>query len=146
MREDVYMGIGRKRKGGNKMIKYGDGTIDARHTVDIRNSVTFAQAIQVNEDGTFENVTYMTDDERTYNNKIVFDATPEEEERYRKLCHRFMNGDRVRIVKGRKMKDEEKIVKSIFNFRPQGTYGFSDVKYLVFTDGTKANADYCIIL
>lgn len=123
-----------------------DGKVDKRHTVDIINSITFAKAIQINEDGSYDGVTYMTDDKRTWDNEVILDATEEEKEAYRKYKKRFKVGDKVKIVNGRKMKDEIKEVKDFFTFRPNGTYGHQDVEYLVFTDGTKVNKLHCIIL
>lgn len=120
--------------------------IDKRHTVNIINGYSIARAIQLNEDRTYESITYMTDDERTFNNEVIIDATPEELETYRKYRNEFKVGDKIKIVSGRKMKDEEKEVKDIFNYRFNGSYKRTDIKYLVFTDGTKVQAQHCIIL
>lgn len=121
----------------------GKEVVDNRHTVDIKSSYSFAVAIQVNNDGTFENVTYMDDDRRSWNNNAVVDATDDEIELYRKYCKHFCKGDKIIITKGRKMKGEIKEVKSQFVYRPYGTFGHNDIDYLVFTDGTKVNKLYC---
>ena len=128
------------------IIYHGGEEIDTRHTVEIYNSISFAKAIQLNEDGTYEGVMYMTDDERTYDNEVILDATEEELKAYRKFRKDFRKGDKVKIVAGRKMKGEFKEVKDMFTFRPDGTYGHQDVDYLVFTDGTKVNKQYCEIV
>lgn len=120
--------------------------IDKRHTVDINNSISFATAIQINEDGSYDRVTYMEDDVRTYNNEAIIDATEEEKETYRKYMRRFKIGDTVKIVSGRKMKNEIKKVKDMFRFTVPNTYGKVYTDYLVFEDGTKVNRLYCIIL
>ena len=49
-----------------KGIMYDNNLVDERHTVDIDNGITMSVAIQVNEDGTYERVMYMIDDERTF--------------------------------------------------------------------------------
>lgn len=59
--------------------------VDKRHTVDINNSITFATAIQINEDGSYESIIYMKDDVRTYDNEAIIDATEEEKETYRNI-------------------------------------------------------------
>lgn len=129
-----------------KGIMFDSELIDTRHTVDIDSSISFSNAIQINEDGTYERVMYMIDDERTFGNEVILDATEEEKEAYRKYRKQFRKGDIIKIVAGRKMKGEEKEVKDMFTFRPNGTYGHQDIEYLVFTDGTKVNKEYCIIL
>lgn len=129
-----------------KGIMYDSNKIDERHTVDIDNGITMAVAIQINEDGTYERVMYMVDDERTFGNEVILDATEEERENYRKYRKWFRKGDRVRIVDGRKMRGEIKEVEDMFTYRPNGTYGHQDVEYLVFTDGTKVNKLYCEII
>ena len=129
-----------------KGIMFDLDAIDTRHTVDIDNGITMSVAIQVNEDGTYERVMYMIDDERTFGNEVILDATEEELETYRKYKKRFKKGDKVKIVNGRKMKGEIKEVKDFFTFRPNGTYGHQDVEYLVFTDGTKVNKLHCEII
>lgn len=129
-----------------KGIMYDSNKIDERHTVDIDNGITMAVAIQINEDGTYERVMYMIDDERTFGNEVILDATEDELERYRKHMRRFRKGDKVKIVDGRKMRGEVKEVEDMFTYRPSGTYGHQDVEYLVFTDGTKVNRLYCEII
>ena len=129
-----------------KGIMFDSDAIDTRHTVDIDSGITISSAIQINEDGTYERVTYMIDDRRTFGNEVILDATEEEKETYRKYKKRFKKGDKVKIVNGRKMKGEIKEIKDFFTFRPNGTYGHQDVEYLVFTDGTKVNKLHCIIL
>ena len=61
-----------------KGIMFDLDAIDTRHTVDIDNGITMSVAIQVNEDGTYERVMYMIDDERTFGNEVILDATEEE--------------------------------------------------------------------
>ena len=129
-----------------KGIMYDSSKTDERHTVDIDNGITMAVAIQINEDGTYDRVMYMIDDERTFGNEVILDATEDELEEYRKHMRRFRKGDRVRIVDGRKMRGEIKEVEDMFTYRPSGTYGHQDVEYLVFTDGTKVNKLYCEII
>lgn len=129
-----------------KGIMFDSDAIDTRHTVDIDNGITISSAIQINEDGTYERVTYMIDDRRTFGNEVILDATEEEKETYRKYKKRFKKGDKVKIVNGRKMKGEIKEIKDFFTFRPNGTYGHQDVEYLVFTDGTKVNKLHCEII
>lgn len=120
--------------------------VDNRHTVDIINSISFAIAIQINEDGTYDRVNYMTDDVRTYGNEAIIDATEEELEIYRKQTKQFRIGDTVKIVNGRKMKNEIKEVAKMFRYTIPNTYGKQYTDYLVFTDGTKVNKLYCEIL
>ena len=120
----------------------GEKEIDKRHTVNIVNSYTIAKAIQLNEDGTYESVIYMTDDERTFNNEVIIDATPEELEAYRKYKKDFKIGDKVKIITGRKMKDEIKTIKDTFTYKA----AYTDTDYLVFTDNTKVQSKHCIIL
>ena len=126
------------------MIIFRDGRQDdMRHTVDTYSSISFADAIQLNPDGTYESVMYMIDDERTFGNQAIIDATEEELEAYRKYKRRFRKGDKVIIKRGRKMVGEVKEVESKFTYRPDGTYGHQDTDYLVFTDGTKVNKLHC---
>ena len=120
--------------------------VDERHCVDINNSYSFATATVINEDGSFENITYMTDDCKTWDNEAIIDATQEEIYNYRKHRNLINIGDTVRIISGRKMINEIKIVKDIFNYRPRGTYGHQDTKYLIFTDGTKVNKVHCQLI
>ena len=119
---------------------------DSRITVDIILHLSFAEAVQLNSDGSYEKVTYMTDDIRDYVNEAIVDANEEQLETYRKYKNRFKIGDKIKIVKGRKMVGEEKIVAKFFTYRPNGTYGHQDIDYLVFTDGTKVNKLNCIII
>ena len=123
-----------------------DGKVDKRRTVAIVSSITFAKAIQINEDGSYDGVTYMTDDKRTWDNEAIIDADEEELELYRKRMKQFKVGDKVKIVDGRKMKGETKIIKRMFRYTVPGTYGKQYTDYLVFTDDTKVNKHYCIIL
>lgn len=120
--------------------------VDNRVTVDIIMHLTFAEAVQLNSDGSYEKVTYMTDDVRDYDNEAIIDATEEQLETYRKHKNKFKIGDTVKIVKGRKMVGEEKVIYKFFTYRPNGTYGHQDIEYLVFTDGTKVNKLHCIII
>lgn len=120
--------------------------IDNRHTVDIISSISFSDAVQINEDGTYERVTYMIDDERTYDNEAIIDATDEELEAYRKYRKEFKIGDIVKIIDGRKMKGETKEIAKMFRFTVPNTYGKIYTDYLVFTDGTKVNKLYCEII
>lgn len=120
----------------------GEKEIDKRHTVNIVNSYTVAKAIQLNDDGSYEDIIYMTDDERTYNNEAIIDATSEELEAYRKYKKDFKVGDKIKIVSGRKMKDEIKTIKDIFTYKA----AYTDTEYLVFTDNTKVQSKHCIIL
>ena len=120
--------------------------VDNRHTVDIINSISFSDAVQINEDGTYERITYMIDDVRTYGNEVIIDATDEELETYRKHKREFKIGDTIKIVNGRKMKGEIKEVAKMFRFTVPNTYGKQYTDYLVFTDGTKVNKLYCEIL
>ena len=128
------------------MIIYGDGSVDNRNTVAINNSYSHATATQINADGSYDYVIYMTDDMRTWNNDAVIDASPKQLKEYRIRFNMFNIGDIVKIVKGRKMINEIKTVKDIFNYVPRGTYGHQNTKYLVFEDGTKVQAQNCIIL
>lgn len=125
------------------MIIYGNGMIDERHTVDTINSISFADAIQINEDGSYDRVTYMEDRYDTWSNEVIIDATDEEKEIYRRKTRKFKIGDIVIISRGRKMKGEQKQIKRMFTFRPNGTFGHNDVEYLVFEDGTKVNRLHC---
>lgn len=127
------------------IIMYNENgkTVDTRHTVAIRNSISFANAIQITENGEYESITYMTDDQRTFNNSAIIDATEEEKEQYRKYQRQFKEGDRVIIARGRKMKGEIKTIAKMFTYRPYGTYGHQDINYLVFTDNTKVNRIHC---
>ena len=125
------------------VILRDENKVDNRHTVDIRNSLSFADAVQINEDGTYDYVTYMIDDERTWNNKAIIDATDEEKEAYRKYCRNFEKGDKIKIVKGRKMLGEIKEVKDKFTYVIPNTYGKKKIYYLIFTDNTKVNEFYC---
>lgn len=124
----------------------GKYEIDNRHCVDIRNSISFADAIVINENGGYDYVNYMTDDSRTWNNEVIIDATPEEIKEYRKKYHKFEKGDMVKINRGRKMVGEVKEIKDFFTFTPRGTYGHCDTNYLIFTDGTKVNKLHCDII
>lgn len=127
------------------MVKI-NGKLDTRITVDIILHITFAEAVQLNADGSYEKVTYMTDDIRDYDNEAIVDANEEQLETYRKYKNRFKIGDKIKIVKGRKMVGEEKTVAKFFTYRPNGTYGHQDTDYLIFTDGTKVNRLNCIII
>lgn len=130
------------------MIIFRDNNhiIDNRHTVAIINSISFAKAIQINEDSSYESVLYMTDNMMTWSNEAIVDATEEEKEIYRKKCHDFKIGDKVIIRRGRKMLNEIKVIKSMFTYSPEGTYGHCITNYLVFTDGTKVNRLHCDII
>lgn len=127
------------------MVKI-NGKLDTRITVDIILHLTFAEAVQLNENGSYEKVTYMTDDIRDYANEAIVDANEEQLEHYRKYRNKFKIGDKIKIIKGRKMVGEEKIVAKFFTYRPNGTYGHQDIDYLVFTDGTKVNKLNCVII
>lgn len=124
----------------------GKYEIDNRHCVDTRNSISFADAIVINENGGYDYVMYMTDDMRTWDNEVVIDATEEEIKEYRKAYHKFKIGDKVKINRGRKMLGEIKEIKGFYTFRPDRTYGHCDTNYLVFTDGTKVNKLHCDII
>ncbi len=117
--------------------------VDYRHTVDINNSISFASAVQVNEDGSYDYVTYMLDDVRTWDNEAVIDATEQELENYRKYCRKFKKGDKIIINRGRKMRGETKVIKDMFRYTVNGTYGKQYTDYLVFTDNTKVNRQHC---
>lgn len=129
-----------------KGIMFETNKIDTRHTIDIDNGITMAVAIQLNEDGTYERVVYMIDDERTFGNEAILDATEEELEAYRKYRNKFQIGDKVQIIDGRKMKNEIKEIAKMFRYVVPNTYGKQYTDYLVFTDGTKVNKLYCKIL
>lgn len=86
-----------------------DGVIDKRTVVDIDNGYIRAVAVVINDDKTYSYITYMDDDDmRTWNNEAEIDATPEEIEAYRKYKNDFRFGDKIKIISGRKMKDEIK--------------------------------------
>lgn len=123
------------------MLKIDD-KIDNRHVVDIKNSSSFADAIVINNDGSYERVTYMTDDMRTWGNKCVIDATPLEQEEYRKYRNDFRVYDKVKIISGRKMLGEIKTVESIFDIN----INYKNISYLGFSDGTKCQASHCQII
>lgn len=127
------------------MIIFNEGNLknDYRHTVATESNSCMAWAVQLNEDGTYEDVTYMIDDMRTWGNEAIVDATEEEKEAYRKFRRKFRKGDKVIINRGRKMRGEIKEVKDFYTFRPEYTYGHCDTNYLVFTDGTKVNRLHC---
>lgn len=55
----------------------------------------------------------------------------------------ILEGDKVIIKRGRKMKNEIKRVKSKYTYVVNGTYGHGDVDYLRFTDGTKCAEHNC---
>lgn len=113
--------------------------IDERHCVDIINSLSHATAIVIKEDGTYDRVTYMEDDVRTWDNEAIIDATEEELETYRKYRRDFRIGDKVIITRGRKMLNETKEIKDFYRFVVPNTFGKKYTDYLVFTDGTKVN-------
>lgn len=118
--------------------------IDTRHTVSIETSITMQDAIQVNEDGSFESVWVNDfDNMQCDGNTIIIDATEEEIESYRRYRRDFRKGDKIIINRGRKMKGEIKIIEDMFTYRPDGTYGHNDTHYLVFTDKTKVNRLHC---
>ena len=54
-----------------------------------------------------------------------------------------LEGDKVIIFKGRKMKGEIKIIEKFFQYNVKNTYGHVYVNYAVFTDGTKCNLQNC---
>ena len=125
------------------MIKFFDGKVDARHTI-LTTGYMYKQALQINEDGTYELVFYKDlDDVRYSGAEVVFDATDEEIENYRRYSRRFKKGDLVEIKRGRKMVGQTKTVSYVSYFRPRGTYGHDDVRYLNFTDGTKVASKHC---
>lgn len=129
------------------MIKFADKkVIDNRVVVDIKARISHSKAVVLNNDGTYEEVLYMTDDQRTWSNEAIIDATKEQLEDYRIYKNDIKKGDIIKIIDGRKMKGEIKQVKYEFTYRPDGTYGHQDVDYLVFTDGTKVNKLYCQIV
>lgn len=125
------------------VILRDENKVDNRHTVDRINSLSFADAVQINPDGTYEHITYMDDDQRTWGNEAIIDATDKEKEAYRKYCKIFQKGDKVKIVKGKKMLGETKEVKDKFTYIVPNTYGKKKIYYLVFTDNTKVNEFYC---
>ena len=119
------------------MIKFYDGTVDSRPTLDIK-GFTYCSALQLNEDGTAQWVFYKDLDDVRYDGADVnIDATPEQLKQYRQAKREFVNGDVVRINRGRKMVGEVKTVTGTSTYRPQGSYGWSDTEYLHFSDGTK---------
>ena len=126
------------------MIIYGDGSIDNRNTVAINSGYSHATAIQINADGSYDYVIYMTDDMRTWDNDAIIDASPKQLKEYRIKFNMFKIGDLVKIIKGRKMLNETKRISKIYMYRPNNTY--IDIEYLVFEDGTKVQAQNCIIL
>ena len=128
------------------MIIFRDGTkpeIDSRKTVYIYNYLSFAVAVQINEDGTYDRVSYMQDDSRTYNNEAIIDASEKQILQYRKQIKDFQKGDKVKVVKGRKLLNTINTIKDFFTFRPQGTYGQCDIEYLIFENGIKLNKKNC---
>lgn len=73
-----------------------------------------------------------------------------EDENVTKLYNHFKGeiqiGDEVKIIKGRKFKNEIKQVEKMFDYTIPNTYGKIVVKYLVFTDGTKVNIENCELI
>lgn len=55
-------------------------------------------------------------------------------------------GDLVKINRGRKFKGEQKRVVKEFVYKVNGTYGWGDVTYLVFEDGTKVAKYNCDLI
>lgn len=119
-----------------------NGKIDNRHVVDVKNSNSFADAVVINSDGSYERIIYMTDDMRTWDNECIIDATPLEEEAYRKHINEFKIYDKVKIISGRKMVGEIKVIESMFNIN----VNYQNIKYLGFSDGTKCQAIHCKII
>ena len=62
---------------------------------------------------------------------------------YNHIKGKIQVGDNVKIVNGRKYKNEEKQVKKIFDYIVPNTYGKKVITYLVFNDYTKVNIDNC---
>lgn len=123
-----------------------DNKIDNRHVVDIINN-SLATAIVINEDGSYERVTYMDNDDcRTWNNQCTIDATTEEKETYRKYKNDFRFGDKIKIISGRKMKGEIKTVESRYMYNVGALYQHGNIEYLKFTDGTNVQAKHCQII
>ena len=119
------------------MIKFYDGTVDSRPTLETK-GFTYCSALQLNPDGTKQWVFYKDlDDVRYESADATIDATPEVLEQYRRARREFASGDVVKVNRGRKMVGEVKTIKFLSTYRPQGTYGWSDLEYLHFTDGTK---------
>lgn len=113
-----------------------DNKIDNRHVVDIINN-SLATAVVINEDGSYERVTYMDNDDcRTWNNQCIIDAITEEKEIYRKYKNDFRFGDKIKIISGRKMKGEIKTVESRYTYNVGALYQHGNIEYLKFTDGT----------
>ena len=77
---------------------------------------------------------------------LKIDASEEELEVYRKYRKQFKVGDIVKIISGRKMLNDVKVVVKQLIYRVEGTYGHGDTDYLVFEDGTKVQSKHCEIL
>lgn len=98
---------------------------------------------------TREGYQYLFDDNST---KIVWDdertneqyemATEEEKHLFYNRMGYLFKGDKVKIVKGRKMVGETKTINGFWKYVVPGTYGKIYTEYVYFTDGTKVNQDY----
>ena len=134
------------------MIKWNDGTIDNRRVMSKYSRMIAKYVIVVNEDGTFEEL--CVDDSNSSSatdhiyggsltQEIVIDATPEDKMRWRVLHNIPMNGDEVRIIRGRKYKGEVKTFREYFkNYYQVTSYKRIETLYAKFTDGTFVNAEY----
>jgi hypothetical protein len=76
------------------------------------------------------------------------DGTKEDQQVYyewlRKQEREFKKGDMVIINRGRKMRGEVKTIKDFYTYRPNGTYGHQDTKYVVFKeDNSKVALKHC---
>lgn len=118
-----------------------EGKVDNRHVVDMIYSPSYIDAVVV-DNGEFKRVTYKTDDMRTWANDYKIDATNEEKEAYRKYRNDFQKHDKVKIISGRKMVGEIKIVETLFNIM----INYKTIPYLGFSDGTKCQAIHCQII
>ena len=74
-------------------------------------------------------------------------ATKEEQQAYASKVYGYIfKGDKIIINRGRKMVGEIKTVKGYYKYNVNGTYGKCYTEYLLFTDGTKVNIDYCDVI
>ncbi len=74
-------------------------------------------------------------------------ATKEEQQAYASKTYGYIfKGDTVKINRGRKMVGEIKTVKGHYRYYVNGTYEKCYTDYLIFTDGTKVNINYCDVI
>lgn len=139
------------------MIRYYNGSIDARHTITTRVDGSEVYAVQVNNDGSYECIVF---DDLEYDRSVriadcTIDATPQDiaaYEAYRRKeligrsGHIAKVGNIIKVTKGRKYPiGLEATVLDTCEYIVPNTYGHKKIWYLI-TDKGRIDGLNCLII